>query len=148
MSRAGREPAEDIKRRLVAACQEVGLTITNANMHLVKEAASRVIYVGASIAGRPYDTRISLMAIIPVTGQWPEFVDIRCSATEQDPVRLDGPWMKGRDSVPLNDLIAQLRETLQEREQVIAAIKTGVPGPYKFQRSVWEKFNPLGGIDP
>ncbi len=37
MSRAGREPAEDVKRRFVAACQEVGLVVENANMHLMKD---------------------------------------------------------------------------------------------------------------
>ncbi len=30
MTRAGREPAEDVKRRLVAACQEVGLQVKSA----------------------------------------------------------------------------------------------------------------------
>jgi hypothetical protein len=37
MTRAGREPVEDVKRRLVAACQEVGLVVKTATMHLSKE---------------------------------------------------------------------------------------------------------------
>ena len=48
MTRAGREPAEDLKRRLVAACQEVGLGVTSANMHLLREAATRIVHVGAA----------------------------------------------------------------------------------------------------
>ena len=66
MSRAGREPAEDVKRRLVAACQEVGLMIGNANMHLIKEAGARVIHVGASLPGWPHDT--PMMSVSSLSG--------------------------------------------------------------------------------
>ena len=72
MTRAGREPAEDVKRRLSAACQEVGLTVANATMHLMSEAGARLIHVGASFSGWPYETpTISVMAAVYVTGQWP-----------------------------------------------------------------------------
>src|SRR6267142_1649194 len=101
MTRAGREPAEDVKHRLVAACQEVGLTVTSATMHLLAVAKARIIHVGASLPSWPYEVpSISLMSIVPVAGDWPEFVDIRCCGTEEDPVGVDGPWMKGRDKVP------------------------------------------------
>ena len=53
MTRAGREPAEDVKRRLVAACQEVGLTKTKASMHLFAEAGTRIIHVAASFPDWP-----------------------------------------------------------------------------------------------
>src|SRR5438105_3679993 len=120
MTRAGREPAEDAKRRLVAASEEVGLTVANATMHLLKGADARVIHVGASLAGWTYESpTIALMATVPVTGQWPDFVDIRCCATEGDPLQMDGPWMRGRDKVPFIELVEQLRATLVEREQVI-----------------------------
>ena len=49
MSRAGREPAEDVKRRFVAACQEVGLTVTRARMHLMKDIKARLIVTEAVI---------------------------------------------------------------------------------------------------
>jgi hypothetical protein len=51
--------------------------------------------------------------------------------------------MRGRGTVPFPELIEQLRQTLTEREQVIAAAKRGDPGPYKFERSVWATFDPL-----
>ena len=35
-------------------------------------------------------------------------------------------------------LVDELRQTLAEREQVIAAMKSGVPDPYRFERTVWE----------
>ena len=47
MSRAGREPAEDVKRRLAAACQEAGLYVSSANMILLKEKEARLINVAA-----------------------------------------------------------------------------------------------------
>ena len=148
MSRAGREPAEDLKRRLVAACQEVGLTVSSANMILAKERRSRLIHVGAGPDGWPHEIPVaSLMARITMDGQWDGTVDIRCCATDDNPLAGNTPWMKGRDNVPLPELVEQLRETLDEREQVIAAIRVGIDGPYRFRRSVWEVPNLLGGLE-
>ena len=149
MTRAGREPTEDVKRRLVAACKEVGLTVSSARMHLVKEAGVRVVLVETSPPDWSHDTSlISLMATVRVSGDWSETVDIRCAATDDDPVAaaFTSPLMKGRGKVPLGELIEQPQETLEEREQVIAAIKFGVDGPYRFVRSVWEKIDPMGGL--
>ena len=140
MTRAGREPAEDVKRRLRVVCEELGLKVTDAHMHMIKDAGVRIVHVGASVAGWEHDSpTASLMARVKLTGQWPEFVDIRCCATDEDPVRLDSPWMTGRGMVPFDELVEQLGETLEEREQVIAAVKMGIPGPYKFERSVWDR---------
>ena len=144
MTRAGREPAEDVKRRLAAACEEIGLTVAYATMHLLPEAGIRLIHVGGSLADWPHErATISLMAQVPVSGQWPNVVDIRCCATKGDPVEVNAPWMRGRDRVPFDDLIEQMQATLAEREQVIAAAEKGVPGPYTFERSVWELFKPV-----
>lgn len=82
MSRAGREPAEDVKRRLVSACQEVGLVISSAHMHLMREHALRLIYVGASIPNWPQETpMLTVMARVDISGQWPETVDPQGRAT-------------------------------------------------------------------
>jgi hypothetical protein len=55
--------------------------------------------------------------------------------------------MKGREQVQLGELVSELQETLQEREQVVAAVKMGVSGPYNFTRSVWERVDLLRGLD-
>ena len=55
--------------------------------------------------------------------------------------------MKGRNKVALEELIEQLRETFHEREQVIAAIKLGIAGPYTFKRSIWDVPDLLSGPD-
>ena len=147
MTRAGREPAEDVKRRLVAACQEVGLTVTSARMHLSKEAGARVVHVEGNVVGWSHKVpTLSIMTIIKETGDWPEFVDIRCIGSDEDPATMSGPWMKGRNEVAFGELIEQLQETLKEREMVIAAAKSGVTGPYRFERSVWEQVDLPGAL--
>ena len=147
MSRAGREPAEDVKRRLVAACQEVGLTVASARMHLIKEAGARVVHVEGTVNNWPHETpTLSILAPVSESGDWPECVDIRCIGSVEDPVMLSGPWMKGRSEVAFGELIEELQKTLIEREMVIASAKSGVPGPYKFERSVWEQVDLLGSV--
>jgi hypothetical protein len=149
MRRAGREPAEDVKRRLVAACQEVGLAIQSANMIRQPHDGSRVILVGAIPDGWPSDTpMLSLTAEVAERGDWTRTVDVRCVATDDDTHPGNSPWMQGRGEVPLGELIEQLRETLAEREQVMAVVKQGNRGPFAFERSVWKIVDLLAGLDP
>lgn len=144
MPRAGREPAEDVKRRLVCACQEMGLTVASATMHQIPEANARIIHVGASFPNWPYESpTLAVMARVPVSGLWPDFVDIRCCATDGDPAQTLGPWMSGRGRVAFSELVDQLQATLDERERVIAAIMVGIPGPYRFTRSEWKEIDLL-----
>ncbi len=148
MSRAGREPAEDVKRRFVAACEEVGLDIHHANMIRNRDDGSRLILVGAVPAKWVHDTpMLSLMTKVLSSGDWARTVDVRCVATDEEPDPASAPWMQGRGEVPLGELIEQLRETLAEREQVLAAVKAGRRGPFEFERSVWKVVDLLGGLD-
>jgi hypothetical protein len=138
MTRAGKEPAEDLKRRLVAACQEVGLSLTRGRMHLGPDARSRAVLVGASPpAWRSASDLLSVSGIVSVKGDWPAWVTIRCGAADDDAGPAGGVWMKGREQTSLAALVEQLRQTLAEREQVVAAMKSELPGPYRFQQSVW-----------
>lgn len=149
MFRAGRERAEDIKRRLVAACEEVGLTVTQARMILFKDQGVRIVHVGAAAPGWRHETpMLTVMAIAKVTGDWPESVDIRCGATDGDPTMVAGPWMKGRDRIPFSGLIDQLMETLEERAEVVRRLESGMRGPFRFERSVWANVNLLEGWKP
>ena len=124
------------------------MVIDNANMHLMKDQGVRLIYVGASISDWPDETpMLSLMANVGINGQWPETVDIRCIGSSGETPGMNGPWMKGRDQVPFQDLIEQLRETLEEREQVVSMVEEGIPGPYVFKQTVWDTFDPFRGMD-
>lgn len=148
MTRAGREPAEDVKRRLVAACQEMGLAIQDANMIRQPDDGSRVILVGAIPDGWSPDTpMLSLMATVSARGDWSRMVDVRCVAAEDDVHPGNAPWMQGRSAVPLGELVEQLRQTLAERQQVMAAVKEGVRGPYEFECAVWKTVDLLGDLD-
>lgn len=142
MSRAGREPAEDVKRRIASACKQAGLKVATARMYLRKHQGDRVILVAAS----PLDWKherpmITILTIVKMTGGWAGTVDIRSWAAEDDSIV--GFWgipvMQGRHAVPLEKLAEQLRETLQERAEVIAAVRRGVEGPYTFKRSRWQR---------
>ena len=149
MTRAGREPAEDVKRRLLAACQEVGLQVKSATMHLSKEYSVRLIHVDTSVPDWPHETgMLSVMAKVGVAGEWPTSVDIRCIASRENPTSVMGPWMKGRHKVPFDNLIEQLQATLSEREQVIEMADSGISGPYVFEGSVWKDVDLVEGFDP
>ena len=47
--------------------------------------------------------------------------------------------MSGRDAIPIVELPAALSKTIQERDQVIAAKKSGIEGPYVFEDTQWKK---------
>lgn len=148
MSRAGREPAEDIKRRLVHICREAGLKVTTARMYLRREESDRLILIGAT---RPtsQDERwlISIITMVSMSGDWSGELDIRCSISPEELLTQtrNSLVMRGRNAIPFEDLARQLRETLEEREQVMAALNLGVEGPYTFRRARWE--DPLDVTD-
>jgi hypothetical protein len=141
MRRAGREHAEDVKRRIVTACQEVGLTVQSARMYLCDDDI-RIIFVYAlTTEGSCQQSSIEIITDVHMSGNWSGKVRIRTAAAEDDldPNMWDIPVVRGRDAVPLNGLIDQLKATVEEREQVVAAMKMGIDGPYGFQDAVWEK---------
>lgn len=163
MSRAGREPAEDIKRRLVHICRQAGLKVTTARMYLRRDQGDRLVLIGATKASLrslwdddtleesdpglnpkhcKRDDRwiVSIITSVSTCGEWSGEVDIRCSIAPEDLLTQSRNVlvMRGRGAVPFEDLARQLRETLEEREQVMAALNLGVEGPYTFRRARWE----------
>ncbi len=142
MTRAGREPTEDAKRRIVAACREAGLKVLSARSYLRDDQGDRVIHVCASAPERPFEqVSIDIMTAVTLSGDRTRVLDIRCAACDKDsdPPRVwDVPVMLGRGSVPLDGLAEALRETAEEQEQVVAAMKLGIDGPYTFEDSRWE----------
>lgn len=149
MSRAGREPAEDIKRRLVHTCRAAGLKVTTARMYLRREECDRLILIGAT---RPkYRDRrwiVSIITLVSTNGEWSGELDIRCSISPEELLTQSHSSlvMRGRSAIPFEDLERQLRETLEEREQVMAALNLGVEGPYTFRHARWE--DPLDVAGP
>jgi hypothetical protein len=84
---------------------------------------------------------VTILTTVAVGGEWSGEVDVRCSAGENESVVKfwDIPVMQGRNTVPMEDLPRQLCETVEEREQVVAAIRLGVSGPYTFSQTRWQK---------
>ena len=149
MRRAGREPAEDIKRRIVAACKHAGLIVLSARMYLRHDQNDRVILVLAAKPDRPWEQcSISIMTMVTVGGRWSGRLDIRCAAYDRnyDPDVWDTPVMRGRGAVPLEELMEALKKTVEEQEQVVAAMKMGVDGPYSFAETCWDKPSDVVGI--
>ncbi len=141
MSRAGREPAEDVKRRLIHICRDAGLKVTTARMYLRPEAGDRLILIGATKpTSRDERWIISIITIVSTNGDWSGELDIRCSISPEELLTQarSSLVMRGRSSIPFEDLKRQLRDTLDEREQVMAALNLGVEGPYTFRRARWE----------
>ena len=60
-------------------------------------------------------------------------MDVRCVAVDEEPPRGWAPWMPGLGAVRLGEPIEQLRETLAERQQVLAAIRTGRRGAVRVR---------------
>lgn len=142
MTRAGREPAEDVKRRMIHACQEAGLKVSTGRMYLSKDAGVRVLLVSASLPEWPYERpMLNLLTTVAIDGSWSGKIDIRSAAAENNSVRefWNTPTLRGRNAVPLDCLVDQLRETVEEWQQVVAAAKLGIPGPYPFKNTRWER---------
>ena len=91
---------------------------------------------------------LSLMTQVSASGDWVGTVDLRRVAADEEPPPGWAPWLQGRGVVLLGELIEQLRETLAERQQVLAAIRMGGRGPFEFERTVWKIVALFVGWDP
>jgi hypothetical protein len=66
-------------------------------------------------------------------------MDIRCAASDGNPNVWDIPVLRGRGAVPLEALAEAITKTVEEQDQVVAALKMGVAGPYIFAEASWDK---------
>jgi hypothetical protein len=107
-------------------------------------AHARGIVAASPTDWPPGSDLFTVSGIVSVRGDWPAWVTICCGAADDDAGLAGGVWMKGREQTPLAALVEELRQTLAEREQVIAAMKAGLPGPYRFGQTVWAAVDLLG----
>jgi hypothetical protein len=155
-NRAGKEPAEDVSRRMVAACEEVGLVVHKKMTRLGgPENNYRAVFVWASSSGVPIQkessglcfTSFELRAVVGVDGRWTERVEIIASTQDVhldseglliDPFYRDAALMRLR-AVPLSDLASELMDVVRERKLVQDALAKGEQGPWTFTKSTWVK---------
>jgi hypothetical protein len=118
-------------------------------MFLRHDQNYRVILVLAARPDHPWEQcSITIMALVTVDGGWSGKLDIRCAAYDRNcPADVwTTPVMRGRGAVPLEELGEALKKTLEEQEQVVAAMRMAVDGPYSFAETCWDKPSDVVGI--
>lgn len=144
MNGTGRQQAGEIKRHIIEACERAGLVVQAAKFYLRRECDDRIVQVAAVSTRGPYQKCvIDIRTAVANDSGWSGFLDVACLASTdfQGLAAACQPAfiMRGREYVPLHTLSAELRKTVEEREQVLAAFSLGVEGPYTFGRIRWER---------
>ena len=138
MTRAGKEPAEDVKRAIRRAIEFAGLEVREVRMFKTEGLNGRFVLGGANPAGWPYETpAVSFMAVVGFDGAVGE-VEVRCSASDGDPMMnlYTAPNLQ-KCSCRLDDLPATLKEVWVSRREVIARMKAGEAEPIFDGRWTW-----------
>ena len=109
-------------------------------MYLQRDRKIRIVHVDAHTPGGKFqDVFVGITTAVGMNGDWAGTLQIRCAAAENDLEAnvWDVPVMLGRSAIPLPNLTEQLIKTIEEREQVVAARKMGIDGPYTFEEAAW-----------
>ena len=139
MNRAGKEPAEDVKRAFVRAIEMAGLQVHFVQMFKSQGRAGRWIMGAANPEGWAHKLpAIALHAFVDDTGRTGA-VEIRCSATDDDPLKkvFVAPTVR-HCSCALQSLPETLRAVWEERHMVVDRIKQGNLGPRFVGQWTWE----------
>ena len=141
MTRAGKEPAEDVKRAIRRAIKFAGLEARDVRMFKSPGLDGRIVLGSASPAGWPYDlSAIELFAMVGFDGAVGE-VQVRCTASDDDPLMgaFIAPHLQ-RCQCRLVDLLPTLKEVWVARRDVIARLAAGEVPPIfdgKWNWAVW-----------
>ena len=130
MTRAGKEPAEDVKRAFRRAIVAAGLEVSLVRMFKSLETDSRVVLGAANPADWPYKPpAIEMYVLVGFDGSVGE-VDIRCAATDGDPMMemFTAPNLQ-QCRCKLADLAVTLKEVWVARREVIGRVVAGEKPP-------------------
>jgi hypothetical protein len=130
LTRAGKEPAEDVKRAIRRAIEFAGLEAREVRMFKSLRLHCRIVLGSASPAGWPHDLpAIELIAVAGFDGAVGE-VEIRCTASDGDPLMavFAAPHLQ-RCRCQLADLLTTLKEVWVARREVIARLEAGEVAP-------------------
>lgn len=137
MTRAGREPAEDLKRRLKEACKEAGMKVDMAMFRLIEDRAARWVLLTASPLKWNRDwPALEIQTVMSTAGIVGD-IRVLCQATNDEPISamLTAPTLRGcRTS--LDGLPATLKEIWAERNAVIRMMAEGQKPPFMI-RWLW-----------
>ena len=139
MSRAGKEPAEDVKRAIGHAIEVAGLKKREIRMFKSPGLHGRIVMGSASPADWPHELpAVSLLVVVGFDGSIGD-IDIRCTATDGDPLMevYNAPHLQ-RCSCQLADLPVTLKEVWVARRGVIARLAAGELPPIFDGKWTWE----------
>ena len=93
MTRAGREPAEDVKRAIRRAIEIAGLETRQVRMFKSSEADGRIVLAAASPADWPHDLpALELFVLVGFDGSVGEFnINMRCDGWRPTDGGVQGP---------------------------------------------------------
>ena len=139
MTRAGKEPAEDVKRAIHRAIELAGLEVRDVRMLKSSELNVRTVLGSASPPGWPHELpAVGLCAVVGFDGTIGE-IEIRCAATDGNPLMeaLATPHVQ-RCNCRLEELPTALKEVWIARREVIARFQAGEVAPIFDGKWSWE----------
>jgi len=125
----------------VAAGKGAGLTVQASRMRLRREWRDRLIQVDMVTPTGPLQRCvISVTTTIGIDRGWSGRAKIGCASVDDHASVSDWkvPILRGREDVLLKELPQELPNAVKECEQVAAARKAGIDGPYAFNHACWE----------
>jgi hypothetical protein len=138
MSRAGREPAEDVLRRICAACMDAGLEITKRMNARCPGWEYRFVGAGAALPGwRHKRAPVWVQSVVAFSGDVHE-LRVFCTASNGDPAR--EIWVAttvANAFMELDELPRALPLILREREAVMKMLAEGQREPLPGLHWTW-----------
>ena len=145
MTRAGREPAEDVKRAFRRAIQSAGLKVCQVQMNKSPYGDCRLVMGQAEPEGWPHESpAVTMHTAVDFTGEVHP-VQIQCDAGDEDcPADFWNLPIVQNCSCQLEDLSETLKALWAERQVVVDLLKQGVLTLPFTGRWVWSVPN-MGG---
>ena len=139
MTRAGKEPAEDVKRAFRRAIEMVGLKAHRVEMFKTEGPSGRIVMDSANPEGWPHECpAISMSTLVNFSGEVGR-VDIRCAATDEDHLVVGFSARTVRNcSCDLKNLPATLKAVWAERQIIVDLVKQGKLTSTFVGRWTWE----------
>jgi hypothetical protein len=138
MTRAGKEPTEDVKRAFRRAIEFAGLDVCTVRMAKMDQSDGRWVVGTAKPTWWKHELpAIEVSALVKFSGEVGP-VDIRCAACDDDPIAhvFDAPRLQ-HGHCSLAELPQVLKEIWAARGSVLQRWKSGERPPFQDGRWTW-----------
>ena len=139
MTRAGREPTEDVKRAFRRAIEFAGLEVCTVQMVKMDEHRGRLVLGGAKPQGWKHELpAVEISALVKFNGEI-GLVAIRCGACDDNPIEhvFDAPRLQDC-RCDLTDLPQTLKDVWAARGSVLQRWKKGERLPIHDGQWTWK----------